>query len=534
MIEWNEWSEKVIEREHGKIYFYRELYEGNHSQIFSRAKDLIEKGEIVDIIGEKQIKTINVRSPYIVANICKLIPEIPATLVSRSIGKIKSSIKSTDEQNEAANESSDEIIDGPRGDAADNRIENLQDEIIQQIAKNSNLRFEHWSNIVQHQVDGGIVAVPWKDERGIRIDFKKRDVYFPHEDGLGADLAYDRKIAGHDYLHVYRERWDKTDLETEHMLFRVKEGNRTEPVEDAEAIELLGLEQLKTIFMGRSRPFIQYWANEKTMSFPLGTSALKGQESKQEEINWTLTRAGITFERNGKPRLTVPQKTFEEAQDKAYERYKNENLIDHRDFEITTYDEQGKALALVQIDTTKIGDMTWVKELVQAMLIETKTSQKAVDFYMDGGAPAQSGVAKFYDLFVSIIKAENIQAEYIYLLQQLFESCLWLANQDDPAIIIEEPEITLNGMMPVNRKELVEENNKEYTDGTASLETTVRRNNPHASEEWIQEELARIEEGAQGDDTVSLLAGRQTLGNLQDNRDKELVTEDDEEVDENV
>src|SRR5699024_3647569 len=162
----------------------------------------------------------------------------------------------------------------------------------------------------------------------------------------------------------------------------------------------------------------------------------------------------------------------------------------------------------------KIGDIGWVKDLIKLMLMETQTSEKMVDFYSDAqgsqGA-AQSGVAKFYDLFVSLLKAEQLQQEYIYFLQQLFESALWLQHELDPAVQVDEPELQTNDRIPLRRKEWVEENNNAYTEGTQSLEVTIRRNNPHASEEWILNELANIEAEQSDDDAFSLERGRQTL-----------------------
>jgi hypothetical protein len=520
-IKWKEWNEKVIEETHGRVYFYRQLYDGDHAQLFSRAKQLIEKGEIIDNIVEGKHQAKNVQTPYIIANISKLIPEIPAMLVARSIGKINSSIQSTDEQNENASDDTSEIIEGGQG-AANAEIDNLQQELIDQIEKNSRLKFKHWSNIVQHQVDGGLVGVPWKDDRGLRIDFKQRDVYFPHEDELGVDLAYERTIDDEDYLHVYRERVEDGNLKTNHFLYKIDTSDKLEEVEGLEAKEILGIEELEIIYKGRSRPFVVYWSNEETFMNPLGVSCLKNQEGKQDEINWTLTRNAIVYERNGKPRIAVSKEIMDALRDAAHERYGDESKIDHRDLEITTFDENGKAMEVIQIDITKIGDLQWVKDLMKLMFIETKTSEKAVDFYLDegSGSSAQSGVAKFYDLFISIVKGEQIQGEYIYFLQQLFENCLWLSNQDDSAVIIEEPEITLKAMIPISRKELIEENTIAFSGGAQSLETTVRRNNPHASEEWIQEEIARIEEEQQSDDSSSLAFGRQSLSNYMDNRNE--------------
>ncbi|OAK70087.1 hypothetical protein [Lederbergia galactosidilytica] len=508
-INWTKFDEEVIKKTHGKIYFYRDLYEGNHANLFSRAKDLIEKGEIVDEIIYGTQKSQNVKTPYIIANISKLIPEIPAMLVSRSIGNIQTSISS-------------EEYDIPEDDRPDDENYDLlttQQEVIRDIESNSHLEFEHWGNIVQQQVDGGLVGVPWLDERGLRIEFKSRDVYYPHEDGLGVDLVYDREIDGDEYLHVYRERVEDGSLVTRHYLYEINDQRETKQLPDEVAKEILGMDELGAIYKNRERPFIVYWPNEKTFMNPLGVSSLKNQESKQDEINWTLTRNAITFERNGKPRIAVTTEIMQALQDKALERYGDESKIDHRDLEITTFDEHGRALEVIQIDVTKIGDIQWVKDLIKMMLMETKTSEKAIDFYLDTRSTAQqSGVAKFYDLFISLLKAEQLQKEYIYFLKQLIESALWLAKEEDSSIIIEQPEIQLKAMIPISRKELLEENSLAYEKGTQSLEVTIRRNNPTASEEWIQEELARVEQEKQGDDSSSLLTGRSTLNNFMDNR----------------
>ncbi len=523
MPNWDKFDADVIKKVHGDIFYYRDLYEGKHSEIFPRAKELIEKGEIVDNIMYGTQRAQNVQTPYIVANICKLIPEIPAMLVSRSIGNIQSSLSPDDFQAEEINEDTDEIVDEPRDEIS--RIIHVQQEIIDQIQKNSNLAFEHWGNILQQQLDGGLVGVPWNDELGLRLEFKARDVYYPHDDGLGVDLAYEIEMDGEEFLHVYSERVDDGDLHTKHTLYRLNKTRKTEEVLEDEAKELLGMKELEKVYHGRGRPFVIYWANEKTFMNPLGTSCLKGQDGKQDEINWTLTRNAITFERNGKPRIAVSQDVMRALMDKAHERYGDESKIDHRDLEITTFDDQGKALEVIQIDVTKIGDIQWVKDLMKLMLMETKTSEKVVDFYMDNHSNngAQSGVAKFYDLFTSLIKAEQIQSEYIYFLQQLIESALWLANYNDDAVVIEEPEILLKSMIPISRKELIEENKLAFEgangQSTQSLETTLRRNNPNASEEWIQEELYRIESERSGDDSFSLMRGKQTLTNFFGNRD---------------
>jgi hypothetical protein len=536
-IDWTQWSSGVVERFHGNVWFYRDLYEGNHAKLFPRAKQLIDEGDIVDQIMRGRRYAQNVQTPYIIANISKLIPEIPAMLVSRSIGKVSTSIS-----DDGSGQTSDQV-EAPTGQQDDT---NPQQQLIDQIEKNSHLQMEHWSNIVQQQVDGGLVGVVWNDERGLRIDTKQRDVYFPHEDGLGADLAYQRKIGANFYLHVYRERVEEDGLRATNRLYKINTlgiedekkaaggydsastehytqaiAGRLEPADEEATKELLEMDELENFYPGRTRPFIVYWPNEKTIMHPLGVSCLRGQAGKQDEINWALTRNAIVYQRNGKPRLAVTQGIMNELQNKAVERYGegNEGKIDHRDLEVVTFDQNGKAIEVIQVDTSKIGDIDWVKNLERQMLAETQTSEKALDLFNDGTAP-QSGVAKYYDLFVSLCKSERIQKEYVYFLKQLFENCLWLANQDDPSIQVEQPEIELQGMFPVTKTELITQAVAAHTGGGSSLETLVRSINPNSSENWIRDEVQQIEEEKQGDDSMTLARARSNLSNLMDNRDE--------------
>lgn len=533
-IEWKEWDEKTITDVHGDIYLHRDLYEGNHAAIFPRAEKLIKNGEITDQLFKGYQEARKVQTPYIQANLCKLIVEVPAMLVARSIGKVTSSIPSDERQTEAVNETTDELIDGAEtGESS--VIEDAQSEVIRQIVKNSKLDLEHWSNIVQHQVDGGLVGVPFEDEKGLRIEFKSRDVYFPHEDGLGADLAYKRTIEGQDYIHVYRERVEGGRLTATHLLYELNGSQMTQIEDDAQVRDILKVQQLVTTYNGRSQLFIQYWGNQKTFINPLGVSALRNQYGKQDEINWRLTQTGIVFERNSKPRIAISEETFNRLEQIAKDRYGEEQgagRIDHEFLEVTTFDKDtGKAMEVIQVDVKNIGGLEWAQDIMKTMLMETQTSEKALDFYKDASNnSAVSGVAKFYDLYLSITKAERIQQEYVYFLKQLLESCLWLQNKKDPAVLIEEPDIALNEMVPVTRTDLVTENLSALEAGGMSLETFVRRTNPTASEEWIASELERIEMEKQTVDSVSILSGPQTADNLNDNRDEngEIIESDDE------
>lgn len=554
-IKWEKWDKNTVKSRHGNIYFYRDLYEGKHFSLFPRANSLVKNGEIVGSLHDIAMRdTLSdgaykdgifvgggagsdkpMKTPYIIANVSKLIPEIPAMLVSRAIGRVS-----------------------PANDVDyDEDTQLLQREVLGEIEEDSNLVFEHYTNILQHQIDGGLVGIVTKEIDDIPvIEMKARDVYFPHDDGRGADIALEEEYENEagklePYLHIYRERIErdsKRDPETkkrtsklviEHLLYKIEENNELTEVEETEAREKLGLDDLTFEYPDRTRGFIEYWANNKTFNDPLGVSALKGQESKQEEINWTLTRNSIVFERNGKPRIAVTKGIMKKLQDIAYDKTGSEDRIDARDLEIVQMDENGKAIEVIQIDISKIGNMEWVKDLMKLMFVETQTSEKAVDFYLsDGGSPAQSGIAKFYDLFTSIIKAEKLSKEYVRFLQNLYESALWLERDlgELPDLPVEKPDIALLDMIPISRKELIDQEGTAYEKKIQSRYETVKKIKPHDSEESIEDEVALLESENISDDSTSLLRGRSSFSNLLDNRDTPLTrgagAEEDQEEDE--
>lgn len=162
------------------------------------------------------------------------------------------------------------------------------------------------------------------------------------------------------------------------------------------------------------------------------------------------------------------------------------------------------------------------------MLMETQTSEKAVDFFSGETNYAQSGTAKFYDLFLSIIKAEKLRDEYVQFIQRAFENCLWLYKQVDGTIEIEQPDVKQSEMLPVTSKERREMNNTSYEAGTQSLEQTIKNNNPEKSDKWVMNELERIEGEKTTTDSFSLFNGNQTGFNFNDNRN-----ENGQHVDEN-
>ena len=89
MTELKTFSQEDIFNTHGDMFLYRDLYDGFHSKLFDRAKNLIANGEIVDRIEYGEVKAQNVQTPYIVVNICKMIVDIPTLFITRSMGNYK-------------------------------------------------------------------------------------------------------------------------------------------------------------------------------------------------------------------------------------------------------------------------------------------------------------------------------------------------------------------------------------------------------------------------------------------------------------
>lgn len=578
-FEWQVFGRETIVDIHGDMYYYRDLYEGNHHDLFPRAKNLIKRGEIIDVYADKDgnPSAKNIRTPYIMLNVAKMIVDVPAMFVSRSIGQIKTNHSATsigqqemnndnnntdDAQKQNNNDTTNTIQNNESAqnstqnstqNNADNTIyekadtndfnaevQDPQQATIDQILRNS--RLNHYMNITQLQVDGGIIGVPSMRNNQISLQIKERNMYYPHDDELGADLVYEipqtkeeeaNKIS---YVHVYTERQNGQSVTTLDRLFLRDKNNELQLVTDAQVIEdKLHLGEtfvngvLQKTFAGRQRLFITYLPNNPTFMNELGNSTLKGLESKQEEVNWTLTRAAQTFERNGKPRISIPKGTMTTLKQLAEDKYGDENQIDHELLEVTEIDEiTGKSMEIHQIDTSKIGDMTYVKEIVRAMLAETQTSENAMELVKRDTASAQSGTAKFYDLIVSIIKSERIRNEYVEFLKDIIESALWFANKKDSTVIIERPNIMLKDMLPQPKQELSVDNIAKFNAGVQSLEETVRANNPDKSEEWVREEIQRIEDEKANTDSMSAINGAMNLQQFMNNRNA-----DGEPLDEN-
>lgn len=527
MAELKSFTQEEITETHGDMFLYRDLYDGRHSKLFDRAKALIEQGEIIDRIEYGDVKAQNVQTPYIVVNISKMIVDIPTLFITRSMGKLQTNYPINEIEGDEDFNTEDNHIEGTQDDSLNGELFDLQQETLDQIEVNSNFNKHHGMNIKQWQIDGGIVAVPEVINGQVKLSFKERNVYYELEDGKTYQLRYIVERGDDKFVHVHEEVEGEDELTGSHTVYHMDNNGDLQIVDDEEIIfDITKLEkdQRNYVLKGRKRTLFVYLPYSPTFMNRYGRSVLMGQEGKQDEVNWTMTRTAQVFERNGKPRISVSKEVMERLIDVSRQRYGVEDKFDHRDLEVTTIDEFGKSLEIHQIDISKIGDITYVKDVIKMMLMETQTSEKAIDFFTSEGAQAQSGTAKFYDLFLSIMKAEQMRDEYIEFIQQGVENCLWLLNLDNKDIIIEKPIVVQKDMMPVTSKETSTLNNQSYAAGTQSLEQTVRNNNPDKSEEWIMEEVEKIEAERTSQDSMSLLRGNMTGLNFNDNKEDEEET----------
>ena len=457
-----------------------------------------------------------------------MIVDIPTLFITRSLGKMQTNYPINEMEREDDFETDEEHIEDTSNNVFEDNLFDLQQETLDQIETNSNFSKWHSMNIKQWQIDGGIVAVPEFINGQIKLTFKERNVYYELDDGKTYQLRYIIERGEEKFIHVHEEIEGEDELIGSHTVYKMNEDGELSEVEDEELIfEITKLEREERnyILKGRKRTLFVYLPYNPTFMNEYGRSVLMGQEGKQDEVNWTVTRSAQVFERNGKPRISVSKEVMDRLMQVSMDKYGVDNKFDHRDLEVTTIDEDGRSLEIHQIDIAKIGDITYVKDIIKMMLMETQTSEKAIDFFTGEGGRAQSGTAKFYDLFLSIMKSEQMRKQYVEFIQQGVENCMWLLNQDNKDIIVEKPIIVQEDMMPVTSKETSTLNNQSYSAGTQSLEQTVRNNNPDKSEEWILDEVEKIEGERTSQDSFTLGRGNMTATNFNDNIDPDETEE---------
>lgn len=88
MVKLTKFTNDDIEKVHGSIEMYRAIYEGRHYDVFPRAKQLIRQGEIIGKINYGSMNGNDMKVPYVIANISKMIVDVPSMFINRSLGKV--------------------------------------------------------------------------------------------------------------------------------------------------------------------------------------------------------------------------------------------------------------------------------------------------------------------------------------------------------------------------------------------------------------------------------------------------------------
>lgn len=169
-----------------------------------------------------------------------------------------------------------------------------------------------WAAVTQHQVDGRIAYRARRDSSGaVWFEWVLGDLYFPHTDGRGADIAWieewGEETRKHKYLRVERQRLDANSLTVKQHVFGMEGDTVMDEIdikEYATAHEIDIPED--TEFQGVNELLCGAVTNDETLVYPRGRSALRNIDGLQEEINWTITRDSIVFEKHGKPKLAIP------------------------------------------------------------------------------------------------------------------------------------------------------------------------------------------------------------------------------------
>jgi hypothetical protein len=467
-----------FDQEVEQMQYFRDLYEGNHENIFPRAQELAKEGQITksDLIksrrryfkynAEKLSKKLAVYH-YVVINFASVIAELPADLINRALGNI----------------------------SADTENDNELLEFVANVARVSKVNQRIWAAVVQHQVDGGIAYRIRRGHKGIWFEWKLADFYFEHDDESGADLAWVEQRGEKQFLRVERQRLEESEkLTVKQLVFSLNDGAVDKELEIKEYAnqfqltipddqELMGVNELMCGFV----------PNDDTLLHPRGRSGLRNIDVIQEEINWTVTRDSLVFEKHGKPKLAIPRALWDAVANKN-QKYYGDRFVRNADLEVVSYDEKNGAVPMYITWDAKVDkSFEHVKRLIDQMLAISKTSAQAVG--IDGENGGRSAIAILYEWIQSVIKAESIKDKFDTAIKDAIRKCIILENKlGGKNLSVVDPVIEWGDMLPKAESESADEEIKKYADGVQSLETTVRNIHPDWSEEAIQAEVQKIKE----------------------------------------
>ncbi|WP_020615752.1 hypothetical protein [Paenibacillus daejeonensis] len=467
------------------MWYYRMLYEGEHELIFPRAGQTVTTERILrrrssSFTRRPRIEAINVtrHNPYVTVNFCSLVAEVPADLINRSLGNI----------------------------SADTEEGKAELEFVSAVVKASSANSKIWSAVTQHQVDGLIAYRIRRDERGkVWFEWLLGDKYLEHEDGRGADIAWVEE-QGDDqnkkkFLRVERQRLDGDDLNIEQLTFLMEGDNVAEQIDTGKYAADYELEIPEDQDLpGVGELMCGLITNDATLMQPRGRSALRDIDIIQEEINWTITRDSVVFEKHGKPRLAIPRSLWNEVANQNNRHYGG-RFVRSADLEVVSFDEQtGAVPQYITWDAKMEQSFEHVKRMIENLLAISKTSAQAAGLEEARG---ETGVALLYLWIQSVIKAESIQSKFDEALKAAIRKSMILQNAlGNTDMEVSDPVIEWGDMLPKAESEADREEIEKYREGVQSLETTVRKMNKKWSEKAILAEMEKI----QNDESVDSLS----------------------------
>lgn len=462
------------DQEIGMMIYYRLLYEGEHAEIFPRAKAVVKETRVVrrrnGIRSWRQIeKVFSADRQYIVANFSSLVAEVPADLLNRSLGNISADTE-----------------EGP------------ELEFVSSVVTTSKPNEKVWSAITQHQVDGRVAYRTRRNEAGlVWFEWILGDQYLPHDDGQGSDIVWFEEWGDGDrkdrFLRVERQRLENGGLTIQQLAFKMDGDNVGDQLEISQYASTYDLDIPDDVELsGVNELLCGMVTNDETLTFPRGRSALRNIDALQEEINWTITRDSIVFDKHGKPKLAIPKGLWDTVALQNHRDYGG-RFVRNADLEVVSYDEKSGAVPMyITWDAKTQQSFEHVTRLIKYMLAISKTSPQAAGLEDGKG---DSGVALLYLWIQSVIKAEAIKDKFDAAIKDAIRKCMILENAiGNQGLKIKDPVVEWGDMLPKADSEKDTEEIEKYAGGVQSLETTVRRMHPDWSEEAIMAEIQKIQD----------------------------------------
>jgi hypothetical protein len=460
------------DQEIGMMMYYRLLYEGDHAAIFPRAKAVVKETRVVrrrnGIRSWQQVeKVFSADRQYIVANFSSLVAEVPADLLNRSLGNISADTE-----------------EGP------------ELEFVSSVVTTSKPNEKVWSAITQHQVDGRVAYRTRRNEVGlVWFEWILGDQYLPHDDGRGADVVWIEEWGDGDhkdrFLRVERQRLDGGGLTIQQLAFKMDGDNVGDQLEISQYASTYDLDIPDDVELsGVNELLCGMVTNDETLTFPRGRSGLRNIDGLQEEINWTITRDSIVFDKHGKPKLAIPKGLWDTVALQNHRDYGG-RFVRNADLEVVSYDEKSGAVPMyITWDAKTQQSFEHVTRLIKYMLAISKTSPQAAGLEDGKG---DSGVALLYLWIQSVIKAEAIKDKFDAAIKDAVRKCMILENAiGNQNLKISDPVVEWGELLPKADSEKDTEEIEKYAGGVQSLETTVRRMHPDWSEEAIMAEIQKI------------------------------------------